>query len=84
VALVVGIAMKILTARWVAGCVAAVSIVAMAGALVLAYVDRDLLPASLTGWTFNNVSGQIVNLAVPVVGLFLRPGGLRTVLAGCS
>jgi two-component system, NarL family, sensor kinase len=63
--------MRILTARWVAGCIAAGSIAAMAGALVLDYVDRDLLPASMTGWTFNNVSGQIVNLAVPVVGFVL-------------
>jgi phosphate transport system permease protein len=43
----------------------------MAGALVLDYVDRDLLPASMTGWTFGNVSGQVVNLAVPVVGFVL-------------
>jgi signal transduction histidine kinase len=63
--------MKILTARWVAGCIAAGSIALMAGALVLEYVDRDLLPASMTGWTFGNVSGQVVNLAVPVVGLVL-------------
>src|SRR5262245_21224874 len=28
-------------------------------------------PASLAGWTFDNVSGQVVNLAVPVVGLVL-------------
>ena len=63
--------MRILTARGVAGCVAAGSIALMAGALVLDYVDRDLLPASMTGWTFGNVSGQVVNLAVPVVGLVL-------------
>jgi signal transduction histidine kinase len=43
----------------------------MAGALVLEYVDRDLLPASMTGWTFGNVSGQVVNLAVPVVGFVI-------------
>ena len=63
--------MRILTARWVAGCIAAGSIALMAGALVLEYVDRDLLPASMTGWTFDNVSGQVVNLAVPVVGFVL-------------
>jgi signal transduction histidine kinase len=63
--------MRVLTARWVAGCIAAGSIALMAGALVLDYVDRDLLPASLTGWTFSNVSGQVVNLAVPVVGVVL-------------
>ena len=40
-------------------------------AVVLEYVDRDLLPASMTGWTFGNVSGQVVNLAVPVLGFVL-------------
>ena len=49
-----GKAMRVLTARWVAGCIAAGSIALMASALVLEYVDRDLLPASLTGWTFDN------------------------------
>jgi signal transduction histidine kinase len=64
-------AMRVLTARWVTGCIAAGSIALVAGALVLDYVDRDLLPASMTGWTFGNVSGQVVNLAVPVVGFVL-------------
>jgi signal transduction histidine kinase len=63
--------MRVLTARWVAGCIAAGSIALMAGALALEYVDRDLLPASMTGWTFDNVSQQAVNLAVPVVGFVL-------------
>jgi hypothetical protein len=63
--------MRVLTARWVAGGVAAGSIALMAGALVLDYVDRDLLPARLASWTFGNVSGQVVNLAVPVVGFVL-------------
>ena len=63
--------MRILTARWVAGCIAAGSIALMAAALVLDYVDRDLLPASMTGWTFGSVSGQVVNLAVPVLGFVL-------------
>ncbi len=65
------------TAWWVAGCAAAVSVMLIAGGLVLAYVDRQLVPASLTGWTFSNVSGQVVNVAVPVVGFVLasrRPG----------
>jgi signal transduction histidine kinase len=63
--------MRVLTARWVAGCIAAGSIALMAGALLLEYVDRDLLPASMTGWTFDNVSQQAVNVAVPVVGFVL-------------
>ena len=63
--------MRVVTARWVAGCIAAGSIALMAGGVVLEYVDRDLLPASMTGWTFGNVSGQVVNLAVPVLGFVL-------------
>jgi signal transduction histidine kinase len=72
-----GMAMRVLTARWAAGGLAVVSIALMAGGLVLAYVDRDLLRADMTGWNFSNVSGQVVNLAVPVVGFVLasrRPG----------
>lgn len=52
--------------------------------LALAYADRYLVPASLTGWTISNVSSQLVNVAVPVTGSSLRPGGRRTELAGCS
>jgi signal transduction histidine kinase len=63
--------MKALTVRWVAGCAAAGAIVLMAGALALAYVDRHLVPAGLTGWDFNDVFGDVVNLAVPVVGFVL-------------
>ena len=63
--------MRVLTARWAAGCIAAGSIALMAGALALDYVDRDLLPAPLASWTVGNVSGHVVNLAVPVVGFVL-------------
>jgi hypothetical protein len=38
---------------------------------VLAYVDRRLVPASLTVWSFSSVSGQVVNLTVPVWGFVL-------------
>jgi hypothetical protein len=55
----------------VAGSAAAGSIALIAGGLALAYVDRHLVPASLTGWTFSNVSGQVVNAAVPLVGFVL-------------
>jgi signal transduction histidine kinase len=47
------------------------------GGLALAYVDRRLLPARLTTWDFSDVSGGVVNLAIPVVGFVLasrRPG----------
>jgi hypothetical protein len=39
--------------------------------LALAYVDRQLVPASLTGWTVSNISGQLVNMAVPVTGFVI-------------
>jgi hypothetical protein len=65
------IPMRARTARWVAGCAAAGSVALTGGGLVLAYVDRHLVPASLTGWTVSNVSGQVVNLAIPMAGFVL-------------
>jgi signal transduction histidine kinase len=41
------------------------------GGLALAYVDRHLLPARLTTWDFSDVFGEVVNLAIPVVGFVL-------------
>jgi hypothetical protein len=38
---------------------------------VRAYVDRQLVPASLANWTVSGVSGQVVNMAVPVTGFVL-------------
>jgi hypothetical protein len=58
-------------ARWVAGSVAAVSVALIITGLVLAYVDRQLLPASLTGWTVSNVCNQVVNVAALVMGFVL-------------
>jgi hypothetical protein len=59
------------TARWVPRCAAAGSVALIGGGLVLAYVDRHLVPASLTGWTVSNISGQVVDMAVPVAGFVL-------------
>jgi hypothetical protein len=72
-----GIRMRARTARRVAGCTAAVSVALIGAGLALAYVDRHLLPASLTDWTVSGVSGEAVNMAVPVTGFVLasrRPG----------
>jgi hypothetical protein len=66
-----GIRMRARTVRWVAGCTAAGSVALIGAGLALAYVDRHLLPASLTDWTVSNVSGQVVNMAVPVTGFVL-------------
>jgi hypothetical protein len=55
----------------VAGCAAAGSVALIVGGLVLAYADRQLVPASLTDWTVPNISGQVVNVAVPVTGFVL-------------
>jgi hypothetical protein len=41
------------------------------GALALAYVDRHQVDASLTGWNLSSISGQVVNVAVPVAGFIL-------------
>jgi hypothetical protein len=69
--------MRARTAPWVAGCTAAGSVTLIGAGVALAYADRHLVPASSTGWTVSNISGQVVNAAVPVVGLVLasrRPG----------
>src|SRR6266516_3312586 len=66
-----GMGMRVLTARWVAGCAAAVSVALIAGALALTYVDRHLVPAGMTGWDFSGVFEGVANLAVPVVGFVL-------------
>jgi len=69
--------MRVLTARWVAGCVAVTSVALEVGGLALAYVDRHLLPVRLATWDFSAVFGEVVNLAIPVVGFVLasrRPG----------
>jgi signal transduction histidine kinase len=62
---------RALTARWVAGGVAAGSVALMAGGLALAYADRHLVPAGLTNWDFSDVFGQVSNMAVPVMGFVL-------------
>jgi len=61
--------MRVVTARWVAGSVAAVSVALIAGALVLALVDRHRVSAALTGW--DDVFTQVTDLALPVVGFVL-------------
>jgi signal transduction histidine kinase len=69
--------MRVLTARWVAGCMAAVSVALVANGLVLAYVDRHLVRAGLSGWHFADVFGYVINLTPAVVGFVLasrRPG----------
>jgi hypothetical protein len=63
--------MRARTARQVAGCAAAGSMALIGAGLALAYLDRHLVPASLTGWTVSNVSGQVVDVAVPVAGFVL-------------
>src|SRR5215470_16122778 len=63
--------MRAQTARWVAGCAAAASVVLIAGALLLAYADRHRVPADLTGWNFSDVLDGVANLAIPVVGFVL-------------
>jgi signal transduction histidine kinase len=49
----------------------------VAGALVLAYLDRNQLPASQATWDVSDTFSDVVKLAVPVVGFILasrRPG----------
>jgi hypothetical protein len=61
--------------RSVTGCVAAVSVVLLAGAVALSYASRHLMPAS--GWDFSNVFEEATFMVVPAVGYILasrRPG----------
>jgi hypothetical protein len=59
------------TARWVSGCAAAGSVALIGGGVALAYLDRHLVPGSLTGWTVSNISEQVANVAVAVIGFVL-------------
>jgi hypothetical protein len=62
--------MRARTARRVAGCAATASVALIVGGVALAYVNRHV-PASLTGWTVSNISQQVVNAAVAVIGFVL-------------
>jgi len=66
-----GIRTRARTARWVAGCAAAVSVALISGGLALAYLDRHQVPANLTGWTVSNICLQVVNVAGAVIGFVL-------------
>ena len=43
----------------------------MVGGLILAYVDRHLVPANMTDWDFSDVFGDVANMAIPVTGFVL-------------
>ena len=66
-----GIRVRARTARQVAGCAAVGSVALMGGGLALAYLDRHLVPASLTNWTVSNISMQLVNVAAVGAGFVL-------------
>src|SRR5215469_5365907 len=69
--------MRVRTARWVAGGVAAASVALIAGGLALAYVDQHLVGADLSSWHFVDVFEQVVSVSPAVVGFVLasrRPG----------
>jgi hypothetical protein len=54
-----------------AECAAAGSLVPIVGGLGLAYVDRHLVPANMTNWDASDVFGDVVNIAIPVMGFVL-------------
>ena len=43
----------------------------MVAGLILAYVDRHLVPATMTNWDFSDVFGNVANMAIPVTGFVL-------------
>jgi hypothetical protein len=61
--------MRVPTFRLAAGC-AVTSMALMVGGLALAYMNQHLVPAGMR-WSFSDFFGEVVNLAVPVVGLVL-------------
>src|SRR5215471_4883759 len=63
--------MRAAAARWVASGIAAGTVTLLIAGLALAYADRNVLPARLTRWDFVDVSGNLVSLAVPAVGVIL-------------
>ena len=65
--------MKPRTATRVAWCVGIASIALIIGALVLMFIDRRAtLPAGSSGqWNFSNVLNNVVNMAVPALGIVL-------------
>jgi hypothetical protein len=48
--------------RWATGCVAAVSVALLAGAIALSYLGRHLMAAS--GWDFSSVFEEATFMAV--------------------
>jgi hypothetical protein len=56
---------------WLAGCFAATAVALRVGTVLLAYLDRHRLSASLTGWDFNDVIANVSSLAAAVVGFVL-------------
>jgi hypothetical protein len=65
------------TAPWAAACVAATSAALLIAATVLAYLDRHLVPTSLSNWGFSYLFGNLPKLAACVTGgiiAYRRPG----------
>jgi hypothetical protein len=55
----------------VAGGAAAGSLALIGGGPTLGFVDRHVVSASVGGWGISYVFGQVVNMAIPVVGFVL-------------
>ena len=63
--------MRVLTARWVAGCAAGMAVALIAGGLAWAYVHQHLVPADMMRWNVSDAFEEVVNLAIPVAGFVL-------------
>jgi len=63
--------MAVMTARRVAGAIAAGSVALVAASLALAYLNRHVAPAALKSWDFPDVFATVLDLAIPLVGLIL-------------
>ncbi|MBV8914706.1 MAG: hypothetical protein JOZ05_16900, partial [Acetobacteraceae bacterium] len=63
--------MRTSAARWTAGTIAVASVALMAAGLVLAFIDRHHVPASLTNWDFSNLFGDLEDLSIPAFAYLL-------------
>ena len=63
--------MRIATARWLAGGIAVAYVGLMTGGLVLAFLDRHLVPPSLTNWDFADAFADGEDLTIPVIAVIL-------------
>jgi signal transduction histidine kinase len=59
--------MRTSAARWTAGSITIASAALLAAGLMLAYLDRHVVPAHLSNWDFSDVFADAEDLSIPVM-----------------